>query len=249
MDPELVLFEMQVCPSELRFAMTPGQPALFGYKPAPEARPRTVALAWEGNEHRFKSVLESLSWLLIANNVVDSPQHDGHRAFDSKYMNESVLHLAIAFADGQKWACVYPMAELPENLGALIEQCKYLGHRELETAVPGRDEPSAAETAAVFSFETDGGTDKPVARVQVSRSGEIEVNGTAMRPGDFFEALHVLRRLGGDVHYYEEPGVEDRDPGVLKAERFVLDTVRALGLPLKRCPVDAAQGTESTQSG
>jgi hypothetical protein len=238
MDAELTMFELQVCPSELRLAVALGQTALFGYKPTPRARPRAVTLRYEGNEESFKSILESLRWLLIANNVIESPQHNASSAFDPKEMNEPSLHLHVAFADGQKWGCVYPMEELPANLQSLVEQCKYLGHRDLETTVPVRDKPSAEETASAFSFDTAEGTGRPLARVRVTREGDTELNGTRLNSGDLFEALRVLRRQGGEVYYQEEAVPERDDAPARDAARFVLDAVRALGLPLTRCPED-----------
>jgi len=229
MDPELILFEMQVCPSEFRFAIAPGQPLVFGYMTVASARPLTAILPYEGNEARFESLLESLHWLLVANNVLGSPQHEPKQAFVSKVMNDLSVHLRLEYSDGKKWASRYPFAELPENLQTLLEQSKYLGQQELKDDIPA---PKSPPTKDDIVFERDAGLGTPLAKIKVTASGQMEMSGVAMSPATMFEALRVLKNKKGEVRLHVEEANEMSLLPVREASKYLKETAKLLGLPL-----------------
>ena len=232
MDPELIVFEMQVCPTEFRFAIAPGQPLVFGYMTETSVRPLTAILAYEGNEARFESLLESLYWLLLANNVLESPQHEGKQAFVSKVMNDPSLHLRLAFADGKKWASRYPLAEVPENLQALLEQSKHLGQQELKDVMPG---PKSPPTKDDIVSEREDGMGTPLAKIKITASGQMEMRGVTLSPGNMFEALRVLKNKQGEVWLHVEDADEMSLLPVREASKYLRETAKLLGLPLTEC--------------
>jgi hypothetical protein len=141
--PRLTWFELEVCPLQLRLAVATGQNALFGYQPEDGSKVRSYAMRYRRNEEHFKSLLESLHWLLVANAILDTPQTAPDKAFDVQAMSVKSVHLRIAYSDGRKWASVYTEGEAPANVLTLIDQARYLGVREFEA--PAEPKPAEAE--------------------------------------------------------------------------------------------------------
>lgn len=239
MDSQLVLFELQICPAEYRFAVAPEQALVFGYKEGSSVRPRTAVVPYQGNEQRVQSVLESLHWLVTANNITSLPQCDPQRVFDPDYMNEPSIHIHLAYSDGQIWESRYPLAEVPPNVQALVDQSKYLGQQEFKDGLskPGAD-TQAAEAAMFQREEVLPESAKRVGRVKLFLSGKIEMDGQEMSPVELQESLRQLRLLDGEVWYYRENPHEPLPSNLLLIGQFIVDTINALRLPIKICTED-----------
>ncbi len=234
MDSQLVLFELQICPSDYRFAVAPGQTLVFGYKEGSDVRPRTAALPYKGNEERFQSLLESLHWLVLANDIMGLPPRDSENVFEPNYMNEPSIHIHLAYSDGQRWKSRYPLAEVPSNVQALVDQSKYLGQQQFQDALP---QPGAVSRAAEIAMQGPEQilqeAAKPVAKVKLFLSGKIEMDGQAMSPVELQESLRKLRLQDGEVWYYRENPHEPLPSDLLLLGRFIVETVNALRLTMK----------------
>ncbi len=250
MDSQLVLFELQICPSDYRFAVAPEQVLVFGYKEGSDVRPRTAALPYKGNEERFQSLLESLHWLVLANDIMSLPSRDPDKVFEAKYMNDSSIHIQLAYSDGQRWKSRYPLSEVPPNVQALVDQSKYLGQQQLQDALPepgtvsrkdARPKTAAAARAAEIAMLEQQQMQepaKPVAKVKLFLSGKIEMDGEEMSPVELQESLRQLRLQQGEVWYYRENPHEPLPSNLLLIARFIVDTINALHLPMKICTED-----------
>jgi hypothetical protein len=236
MDSELVLFELQICPSDYRFAVAPEQVLVFGYREGSSVRPHTVFVPYQGNEQLVQSVLESLHWLVVANDIMSLPPRDPERVFDPDYMNEPSIHIDLAYSDGQSWKSRYPLAEVPPNVQALVDQSKYLGQQEFKDglAKPGTDTQAAM-------FQREGAlpeSAKRVGRVKLFLSGKIEMDGQEMSPAELQEELRKLRLLDGEVWYYRENPHEPLPSNLSLIGQFIVDSINALRLPVKICTED-----------
>jgi hypothetical protein len=109
----------------------------------------------------------------------------------------------------------------------LIEQCQYLGRRTLVGMPAEAEEPVAA--VATTEPPKEGG---PLAKVKVTPSGEIRLNGKAVKPDEFREAARELQSQGGQVLYYRDMKEETLDKHVWRAAIFVLDILSGLGIPI-----------------
>jgi hypothetical protein len=234
-DPELVLFELQVCPSEYRFAVAPGQPLLFGYKEKGEQMPRTAMLSYEGNEQRFQTLLESLHWLVLANDIMDMSPSAPDRAFLPGPMDTASIHLRIEYADGRSWSSMYSIADAPPSVQALVDQSKYLGAQELKDAM-SKPAPDAEAQGITGAGSAD--REKPVARLKLTLSGKVELDGKPVLPKELQEALRLLQRQQGEVWYYREQPEKPLPDELLPIGRFILDTVNALRLDMRICMED-----------
>jgi len=133
--PKLIYFELMVCPFIFRLAVMPGQSLLFGYKAEDSEERHTTVMRYKENEQRITSVLESLHWLVQINEILSLPPNRPEDVFQSYAMNSPPsLHLRVAYSDDTSWASVYALDQMPPQVQALLEQCKYLGHHEIESA-------------------------------------------------------------------------------------------------------------------
>jgi hypothetical protein len=235
--PKLTLFEMQVCPSELRLAITGGQPLVFGYKHEASAKPSSLSLMYAGNEALFAELLESLDWLVLANNILGTPQNQPEHAFEPEYMNSHSLHLRLVYGDGQKYSTLHLMDALPPNVRALLDQVLYLGQTELEQrAAPQRPaQPAAMPTPPQPVPANDT---RPVVKVRIRATGELEVDGTALRPMFLLEELRDLKDEAASVWYYVESGADVSQRAVRDAISFVEEAARTVGLTATRVDQD-----------
>jgi len=130
-ESRLVWFELEICVFQFRLAVVPGQTTLYGFK-LEDGKIQSVQLPYQGNEQRTESLLESLHWLILANGILDLPEVMPRAAFRMRAMKAESVHLRIAYADGRKWSSLYPPAEVPPQVQALIEQARYLAEQELK---------------------------------------------------------------------------------------------------------------------
>ena len=135
MEPKLIWFELMVCPFTFRLAVVQGHSLLFGYKEEGSDKRHTTMMRYQGNEQRIASILESLHWLVQINDILSLPPNRPRDVFRPRAMNSPPsLHLRISHSDESRWASVYSLDGVPPKVQALLEQCQYLGHHEVEGA-------------------------------------------------------------------------------------------------------------------
>jgi len=235
----LVWFELQVCPHEFRFAVLPGQPVLFGYRPEGQHKGRTILLPYAGNEELADSLIASLESLVRANHIFDTPPNAPDRTFHKDTTGAASLHIRIVCASGKRWASMYALNDVPPNVRTLLEQSKQLGLDVLgpaqSRAISGERAMELVNTGARAQAKEPSAT---VARVKVTPSGQIRLNGTPVDAGELSEALRQLKDEGGEVWYYRERPHQEPSPEVNVTIQSILHLVTELGLPIKLSQTD-----------
>jgi hypothetical protein len=123
----IVWFELQVAPFELRLAVLPGQPVLFGYSEA-EGRPgATWLLRAKENPNAAKAFAVGLADVIRSNPVYKSEPNESAKCFQVDTLKTPSLHLRLAWADGKRWATFYPRDAIPAPLAELVTACRRLG--------------------------------------------------------------------------------------------------------------------------
>lgn len=141
-EPRLTWFELEICIFQLRLAVVPGESMLYGFK-TQDGKIDSVSVPYAGNEQRLDSLLQSLHWLILANNILETPEIMPRAAFRMRAMNADSVHLRIAYSDGRKWASMYLPAEVPANVQAFLDQARFLAEQEFKK--PAQATPTQAQ--------------------------------------------------------------------------------------------------------
>jgi hypothetical protein len=140
----IVWFELQIAPFELRLAVLPGQPVLFGYA-GDEGRPGpTWLLRTKENPDAARAFAASLANVLSSCPVYRSEPNEAAKCFQAETLKAPSLHLRLAWADGTRWATFYPLDALPPQMAELVSACRRLGN---ERIVPLHSRALTAEEA------------------------------------------------------------------------------------------------------
>jgi len=131
-EPRLKQFELEISPLQFRFAVLSGDNMLVGYKPGGADRPHIITTRYQGNEEKVEAMLESLQWLLVANNLPETPVTAPNCVFNPMYMRDPSVHLLFAYSDGRKWGSMYRLDSLPDNVRDLVDQVRYLAIQSVE---------------------------------------------------------------------------------------------------------------------
>ena len=131
-EPHLKQFELEVCPQQFRLAVLAGDSMMLGFRPSGTEKPNITITRHQGNENKVESMLDSLHWLLVANNVLDTPLTAPNCVYNPMYMKDPSVHLLLAYSDGRKWGSMYVLGELPENMRNLLDQVQYMAMQSLE---------------------------------------------------------------------------------------------------------------------
>jgi hypothetical protein len=227
-------FELQVCPLEFRLAVIPEQPTLIGFGGEGEEG-ETALIPYEENAAAVDRLIESLDALVRRHRLFETAMRAPERCFEDDPMQTASLHLRVAYADGTRWAAMYPLAKVPANVQALLDECRELGRRVIRES---RGTPLSPE-AALSVVDPEGGAGAPrppavIARVKVRRSGEVLLDG---RPTDLKELRRVFDRLkkeGGGVWYYREDPAGEPPAEAMVVIQAVIDAQ----LPIRLCEED-----------
>lgn len=123
----IVWFELQVAPFELRLAVLPGQPVLFGYSEA-EGRPAaTWLLRAKENPNAARAFAVGLADVIRLHPVYRSEPNESAKCFQADTLNTPSLHVRLAWADGKRWATFYPRDDIPATMAELVTACRRLG--------------------------------------------------------------------------------------------------------------------------
>ena len=235
----LVWFELEVCPNRFRFAARPGHPVLFGCQPGPGQPPRTLLMRYQGNEASVDSLIESLAALVRSNRILSTPPHAPEQAFTDDSIEAPSVHIRIAYAGDRRWAAMYSMEDLPANVQKLIEQSRELGLRVLGSA-PSRA-MSGEEAMEMVSPQAQPEASKPaavVAKVKVTLSGEVYLNGHPVSLEKLREGLGRVGDMGGEVWYYRESPQQEPPPEVRGIVKSVINTISELKLSVRLSQTD-----------
>lgn len=141
-EPYLKQFELELSPVQFRLALLSRDSMLVGYRDSATGKPSTVVARYRGHEQQIDGLLESVHWLLVANDVLDTPETAPKSAFSSKYLKGEAVHLVVAYSNGRTWRSVYEMHAVPDNIRSLVDQAKYLAIQSVEKP-PDQADPSA----------------------------------------------------------------------------------------------------------
>jgi hypothetical protein len=133
---------LEITPYQFRLAVAAGEDALLGYPPTPGERARARILKHAGNEDRCNNLLESLHWLVVANNILETQESRPRDAFKPRSMVGSSLHILIIYSDERTWRSSYGLNELPQNVASLVEQARYLALQEFDRLANASTEAS-----------------------------------------------------------------------------------------------------------
>jgi hypothetical protein len=231
----LVWFELQVCPFEFRLAIIPGQPVLIGYGSGNGEEGQTALMPYEGNEKTVDWLIDSLDARIRTNRIFETPPLAAEQAFTDAAMQTPSLHIRAAYADDKRWAAVFPLNGMPANVQALLEETRQLGKQVIErqklTALP--PESALAMVDSVKNAEAP----RPaavVAKVKVTRSGNIFVNGRPMKLQELTRTFQLLKEKGGAVWYHREDAAGDPPAEAIA----VIKAVTEAKLPIRLCEED-----------
>lgn len=132
-EPHLKQFELEISPLRFRFAVRAEDSLLLGFRPEGESRPRITTTPYAGHEEQVKAMLESLHWLLVANNVLDTPLNAPNGVFNPMYTKDPSVHIMIVYSDGRRWGSMYAWDSQPDNIRNLVDQVQYLAMQSLDT--------------------------------------------------------------------------------------------------------------------
>lgn len=239
LENRLVWFELEVCPQRFRFAVMPGQPVLFGCEPDEGEEGKTILVPYEGNEELVDSVIESLDGLVRSNQIFSTPPNAPDRAFQEDSMKTASVHIRIAYESNQRWASMYALQDAPPNVLKLLEQSKQLG-LEVFSTVPSRT-ISGERAMELVHPDRQGEARTPaavIAKVKVTLSGQVHLNGALVSLDELTEALNRLRDEGGEVWYHRELPEQEPPPEVSRIVESVLNRIIELGLPIKLSETD-----------
>lgn len=231
----LTWFELQLCPFHFRLAIIPGQPTLIGFSPDDGNDGDTALMPYEGNEATVDGLLASLDGAIRRNRIFETLPHAPEQAFATAAMQTDSLHFRAAYADNRRWAAFYPLDDMPANVQALLDECRRLGRQTLQARELRPLAPEAAlamvDPAKKAAAPLDHGR---VAKVKVTVSGQIYLNGLATDLTDLREALLRLQEEQGVVWYHREnPAGEPPEEAMA-----VIKAVAAARLPIKLCEED-----------
>ena len=235
MNARLTWFELQLCPLQFRLAILPGQRALIGFSPVEGSEDCTALMPYAGNEAAVDGLLAALDGAIRKNRIFETEQRAPEHAFAEAAMQGASFHFRAAYSDNRRWAAVYPLDELPANVQALLEECQQLGRQTLQARELRPLAPEAAlaladpAKKAAAPLEHGG-----VAKVKVTASGQIYLNGLAADLSDLREALMRLRDKRGVVWYYRENPAGEPP----KEAMAVIQVVAEARLPIKLCEQD-----------
>jgi hypothetical protein len=131
-EPRIKHFELEVAPFQFRLAIRSGESVLLGYHPVEGEKLRTIISRYAGYERRCDNLLESLHWLIEANGILATPENTPDDAFSPQAMRSPSLNVMIVYSDGRQWKSTYALTAVPQNVGAFVEQVKYLAVHELD---------------------------------------------------------------------------------------------------------------------
>lgn len=235
MNARLTWFELQLCPFHFRLAILPGQRALIGFSPVEGSEDCTALMPYAGNEAAVDGLLAALDGAIRKNRIFETEQRTPEHAFAEAAMQTDSLHFRAAYSDNRRWAAVYPWDELPANVQALLEECQQLGRQTLQARELGPLAPEAALALAEPAEKAVAPSERgSVAKVKVTASGQIYLNGRAADRSDLREALMRLKEERGAVWYYREnPAGEPSEAAIT-----VIKAIAEARLPIKLCEED-----------
>lgn len=235
----LVWFELEICPGKLRLAVIPGQPVLFGYEPDSGEKGKTILVPYEANEDLVDSLIESLDALVRSNKIFGTSPNAPERAFEGNAMSTPSIHIRIAYSNSRRWASVYTLKDAPPNVRTLVQQCRQLG-LEVSRSV----HLNAMSDEEATELVSPGGQAKArtparvVARVKISLSGQIYLDGNPVGLDELSGALDRLTDEGGEVWYYRDHPEHEPSNEVRRVAESVLDRITSLGIPIKLSETD-----------
>lgn len=130
-EPRLVWFELEVCPFRFRLAAVEGQVVVYGFR-GEDGQIRSMQLPYQGSELRIRGLLDSLHWLVMANGIMEMPEANSDAAFVQRNMAMDSVHIRVAYSDESVWTSAFPLAAVPPNVQALMDQVSYLAAQEFQ---------------------------------------------------------------------------------------------------------------------
>jgi len=124
-------FELQMAPNDLRLAVLPGQPILFGSSDTAGGPAATWLLRVKDNPNAAKAFAIGLADVIKTHPVHASEPNEPDKCFEPDALKTPSLHFRLAWADGRRWATFYRRESIPAPFLELVEACRRLGLKEI----------------------------------------------------------------------------------------------------------------------
>jgi biopolymer transport protein ExbD len=233
----LVWFELQVAPLSYRFAIIPEQPILIGFEGEDGEKGATMLIRYEHVPNVYERTVERVDNLVKKSGILTLRPTKPDQAFADFAMDSPSVHIRLAYADDTRWASVYDLNNIPEEVTRLIKDTKLLAKQIMrEQSKQTINVDTAQEYLKQEKNTAQKDSPSIIVKVKVHKSGKISANGNEVTFSELCSILDDLKQKNGEVWYFREAPDKEPSESLLKTIKQVLDAITSRELPVHLQP-------------